>query len=272
MLGVALLLAGPARAETLAEKTLREIVERQKAALARAESAGDDLNEAQFKAEMQQLALSYDVLLQGSPDFVPAYVAYAQLLDRVGMAKEAVALLLKANKLDDKIPLVKNQLAKHLAEDGKPLEALPWLVAATDLAPNEPFYHHHLGTLLHEARDDFLAAGQFTRPALDRAMLAAFRRAAELAPDNFGYAYRAAEAHYDLENPDWTAALKDWAALEERAKPGVEKETMRLHAANVLLKQGDRERAGALLALVTEPVLAKQKQTLLDQLAAPPAK
>jgi tetratricopeptide (TPR) repeat protein len=267
----ALLTAAPG-AETMAEKTLREIVERQKAALARAEAAGDDLNEAQFKAEMQQIALSYDVLLQGSPDFVPAYVAYAQLLDRVGMAKEAVALLLKANKLDDRIPLVKNQLAKHLAEDGKPVEALPWLMAATDLAPNEPLYHYHLGTLLHEAREDFLAAGQFTRPALDRAMLAAFRRAAELAPDNFGYAYRAAEAHYDLENPDWTAALKDWAALEERAKPGVEKETMRLHAANVLLKQGDRERAGALLALVTEPVLAKQKQTLLDQLAAPPAK
>lgn len=267
----ALLTAAPG-AETMAEKTLREIVERQKAALARAEAAGDELNEAQFKAEMQQIALSYDVLLQGSPDFVPAYVAYAQLLDRVGMAKEAVALLLKANKLDDRIPLVKNQLAKHLAEDGKPVEALPWLMAATDLAPNEPLYHYHLGTLLHEARDDFLAAGQFTRPALDRAMLAAFRRAAELAPDNFGYSYRAAEAHYDLEKPDWTAALKDWAALEERAKPGVEKETMRLHAANVLLKQGDRERAGALLALVTEPVLAKQKQTLLDQLAAPPAK
>jgi tetratricopeptide (TPR) repeat protein len=221
---------------------------------------------------MQQIALRYDVLLQNSPDFAPAYVAYAQLLDRVGMTKEAVSLLLKANKLDDKIPLVKNQMAKHLAEDGKPLEALPWLMAATDLAPEEPIYHYHLGTLLREARDDFLAGGQFTRPALDKAMLAAFRRAAGLAPDNFAYAYRVAEAHYDLESPDWDAALKDWAALEERAKPGVEKETMRLHAANVLLKKGDRERAAALLTLVAEPVLAKQRQTLLDQMAASPAK
>jgi len=272
ILATAVLLAGPAPAETMAERTLREIVDRQKTTLARAEEAGDNLNEAQFKAEMRQLALRYDVLLQNSPDFTPAYVAYAQLLDRVGMAKEAVALLLKANKLDDKIPLVKNQMAKHLAEDGKPLEALPWLMAATDLAPDEPLYHYHLGTLLREARDDFLAAGQFNRASIDQAMLAAFRRAAALAPDNFGYAYRAAEAHYDLEKPDWAVALKDWAALEERAKPGVEKETMRLHAANVLLKKGDRERATALLALVTEPVLAKQKQTLLDQMAAAPAK
>lgn len=259
-------------AETQAERTLREIVGQQKAVLARAEEAGDSLNEAQFKAEMQQIALRYDVLLQNSPDFAPAYVAYAQLLDRVGMAKEAVALLLKANKLDDKIPLVKNQMAKHLAEDGKPLEALPWLMAATDLAPDEPLYHHHLGTLLREARDDFLAGGQFTRPALDQAMLAAFRRAAALAPDNFAYAYRAAEAHYDLDQPDWDAALKDWAALEQRAAPGVEQETIRLHAANVLLKKGDRDRAAALLATVTAAPLAKQKQTLLDQMAAAPAK
>jgi tetratricopeptide (TPR) repeat protein len=270
--GALLLLAATAGAETLAEKTLREIVAEQKAVFARAEAAGEDLNEAQFRAEAQQIALRYDVLLQGSPDFAAAYVAYAQLLGRVGMAKEAVALLLKANKLDDKIPLVKNQMAKHLAEDGKPLEALPWLLAATDLAPNEPLYHHHLGTLLHEARDDFLLSGQFNRPALDAAMRGAFRRAAELAPDNFGYAYRAAEAHYDLENPDWDAALRDWAALEERARPGVEKETIRLHAANVLLKKGDRTRAAAMLALVAEPVLAKQRQTLLDQLAAAPAK
>jgi outer membrane PBP1 activator LpoA protein len=55
--------------------------------------------------------------------------------------------------------------------------------------------------------------------------------------------------------------------LEERAKPGIEKETIRLQAANVLLKQGQPDRARALLALVSEPVLQKQKQTLLDQMA-----
>jgi len=40
----------------------------------------------------------------------------------------------------------------------------------------------------------------------------------------------------------------------------------------VLLKQGETDRARVLLAMVNEPVLQKQKQTLLDQMAAKPEK
>jgi hypothetical protein len=99
-------------------------------------------------------------------------------------------------------------------------------------------------------------------------MLNAFRRGAELAPDNFAYAYRAAEAYYDLETPQWDEALKQWSALEVRAKPGIEQQTIRLHAANVLSKLGRPDHARALLITVTELPLQKQKQTLLDALAA----
>ena len=275
---LALLLAGLlslaplAPAETFAEKTLREIVGRQRDILARASAEGDHLDEARLRGELQGVINSYDILIQKSPDFAPTYVAYGMLLGQVGMTREAVGILLKANKLDPHIPVVKNQLAKHLAEDGKPAEALSWIMAAVDLEPKEPLYHYHLGLLLTEGRDEFVRTGNFTRPALDAAMLEAFRRAAELAPDKFAYAYRAAEAYYDLETPKWEEAVKAWAALEERAAPGVEQQTIRLQAANVLIKQGQPERARALLVTVTEGVLLKQRQTLLDQLAPKPEK
>ncbi len=275
---LALLLAGLlslaplAPAETFAEKTLREIVGRQRDILARARAEGDHLDEARLRGELQGVINSYDILIQKSPDFAPTYVAYGMLLGQVGMTREAVGILLKANKLDPHIPVVKNQLAKHLAEDGKPAEALSWIMAAVDLEPKEPLYHYHLGLLLTEGRDEFVRTGNFTRPALDAAMLEAFRRAAELAPDKFAYAYRAAEAYYDLATPKWGEAVKVWAALEERAAPGVEQQTIRLQAANVLIKQGQPERARALLVTVTEGVLLKQKQTLLDQLAPKPEK
>jgi tetratricopeptide (TPR) repeat protein len=262
-----LCLAAAAPAETLSERTLKEIVARQRDILARAEAEGDHVDEARLRGELQNVINSYDVLIQKSPDFAPAYVAYGMLLGQVGMSREAVGILLKANKLDPNIPLVKNQLAKHLAEDGKPVEALPWIMAAIDLEPKEPVYHYHLGKLLTEGRDEFIRTGQFTRAALDQTMLEGFRQAAALAPANVPYAYRAAEAYYDLEKPRWDEALKAWAALEERAKPGIEQQTIRLQAANVLIKQGRRDRAAAMLATVTEGVLLKQKQTLLDQLA-----
>ena len=176
-------------------------------------------------------------------------------------------MLLKANQLDSDIPLVKNQLGNYLAEEGKPLEAAPYYLAAIKLEPNEPLYHYQLGTLLTVARDDFLKSGEWTRAALDQAMHHAFQRAAELAPDRFEFAYRYAESFYDLETPDWDGALKAWAALEEKAPTAVERQTMRLHAANILIKTGRPDHARALLDTVDEPSLQTQKQKLIAQLA-----
>jgi tetratricopeptide (TPR) repeat protein len=260
--------AGPVAAETMGEKTLKDIVARQRAIFARAAADPGHMDEATLRGDLQAIINSYDVLIQKSPDFAAAYVAYGLMLGQVGMTRPAVGMLLKANQLDAAIPLVKNELARLLAEDGKPVDALPWIMAALDLEPKEALYHYHLGKLLTEGRDDFIATGQFTRAKLDQTMLEAFRRGAELAPDNFAYAYRAAEAYYDLETPQWTDALARWSTLEERAKPGLEQQTIRLHAANVLLKLGRRDHARALIVTVTEPPLQKQKQTLLDELAA----
>jgi tetratricopeptide (TPR) repeat protein len=257
----------PAQAETLSERTLKEIVARQKAIFERAAVEKEHLDVAWLRGELQSVINSYDVLIQKSPDFAAAYAAYGQLLGQVGMNREAVGMLLKANQLDGEIPLVKNEIARLLAEDGKPAEALPWLTAAIKLEPDEPLYHYHLGKLLTEARDDLVATNQFTREKLDASMLEAFQRAAQLAPQEMAYAYRAAEAYYDLATPRWEEALQAWTVLGARAQPGVEQQTIHLHAANVLIKLGRPDQARALLLSVTEAPLQKQRQTLLDALA-----
>jgi tetratricopeptide (TPR) repeat protein len=220
-----------------------------------------------LRGELQSVINSYDILIQKSPDFAPAYVAYGMLLGQVGMTREAVGILLKANQLDKEIPVVKNEIGRFLAEDGKLVEALPWIMAALDLEPQQPLYHYHLGKLLIEGRDDFIKTGQFTRASLDKAMLQAFARAAELAPTNFAYAYRHAEAYYDLEAPQWDEALALWRKLDAGVETPLEHQTLWLHQANVLIKQGKADEARALVAKVTDSALAKQKQTLLDQLA-----
>jgi tetratricopeptide (TPR) repeat protein len=260
-------LARAAESETLAERTLRQIVERQKTILAEAAKQGDKVDEEGLRAQLQEVSHDYERLLQDNPKFAAAYAAYGYMLGKIGMKKESVALLLKANQFDPDIPLVKNQIGNYLAEEGKPLEAAPYFLAAIKLEPNEPLYHYQLGTLLNVARDDFIKSGEWTRVALDRAMLHAFQRAAELAPDRFEFAYRYAESFYDLETPQWDEALKAWAALEEKAPTPVERQTMRLHAANILIKSGKPDHARALLETIDEPALAGQKQKLVAQLA-----
>jgi tetratricopeptide (TPR) repeat protein len=259
--------ARAAEGESMAERSLKRIVTRQKELFADAEKQGDRLDMPSFQTQVQSVVHDYELLMRENPKFAAGYAAYGYLLGKVGMKKEAAAMLLKANQLDQDIPLVKNQLGNFMAEEGKPLEAAPYFLAAIKLAPNEPLYHYQLGTLLAEARDDFLKSGEWTRAAIDEAMHHAFQRAAELAPDRFEFAYRYAESFYDLEKPDWNEALKAWSALEEKAPTAIERQTMRLHAANICLKLGKTDHARLLLASVDEPDLQTQKQKLVAQLA-----
>jgi len=261
-----------AESETMAERNLKKIAERQRELFAEAAKQGDKLDAETFRLQAQSIAHEYELLVRNNPTFPAAYAAYGYMLGKIGMASEATAMLLKANQLDPDIPLVKNQLGNQLAEAGKPVQAAPYFIAAIKLAPNEPLYHYQLGTILAEARDEFLKSGEWTRPSLDAAMHAAFKRAAELAPDRFEFSYRYAESFYDLEKPDWDAALQVWSSLEDKAPTAIERQTMRLHAANICLKLGKPDHARALLNTVEEAALQTHKQKLLDQLGAAAAK
>jgi len=251
-----------------AEAKLKALVTRQKAAFAKAEKAGEAYDQEDLRAQLQQICNEYDLLLRDNPKFVPAYVAYALLLGQIDNRKESIALLLKANHLEKNLPVVKNQLGNYLAEEGQPVEAMNYFLSAIQLEPKEPLYHFQLGTLLVEARDEFLKTGQWTRPQLDATMLDAFQQATLCAPDDWRYAYRYGLAFYDVEKADWDTALQFWKDFEKKLKPGLEQQTCRLHEAKVLMEQHHLDEAHASLETVTEPGLAKQKEKLVAELDA----
>jgi len=249
------------------QKELQGIITRQQKLLARAAATDEDnLDADDFKVKVQDICYEYDAFLKKHPDVAAGYAAYGMLLGKIDMRRQALSMLLKSNNLDQGQPLVKNQLGNYLAEDGHPLEALSYFLAAIKLDPKEPLYHYQVGTLLNEAKDEFLKSPEWTRDSIEHSMHKAFQNAAELAPDRIEYTYRYCESFYDLQNPKWDDALKAWSDLEERAKPGVEKETIRLHRANILIKQNKMDQARILLATVAEGVLMKQKEKLIAQL------
>jgi tetratricopeptide (TPR) repeat protein len=255
-----------AESESMADRALKKVAERQRDLFTEAAKQGDKLDAESFRIQAQSIAHEYELLLRNNPNYAAGYAAYGYMLGKIGMSSEATKMLLKANQLDPDIPLVKNQLGNHLAEEGKPLQAAPYYIAAIKLEPNEPLYHYQLGTLLVEARNEFLKSGDWTRASLDLAVHNAFKRAAELAPDRFEFAYRYAESFYDVENPDWDEALRLWSALEEKAPTPIERQTMRLHAANICLKLEKNDHANVLLSTVTDPALQAQKEKLLEQM------
>ncbi len=280
LLAFILALAAPVRAaeptkvtpttESKAQAELKVLVARQKELLALADKATVPAAVEDLRPQFQKLVNDYEQYLKDYPTVAAGYTSYALLLGKpvLGERRRAAALLLKANDLDPDQPLVKNQLGNYLAEEGQPLEAANYFLAAIKLAPEEPLYHYQLGTLLTEARADFLKSGQWPRATLDDAMHEAFRQAMMLAPGKVAFAYRYGESYYDLETTDWDGALKFWRALEEKLPAILEKQTVRLHEANVLLKQGRPAEARALLATVDEAALEKQRQKLALQLPA----
>ena len=256
--------------ESLADRTLKDIAERQKSLLADAARMGDRMDQEAFRSQVESLCHEYEAFLRSNPDSSAGYAAYGFLLSKVGMRKDAAAILLKANQLDPNIPLVKNQLGNYLAEEGKPLEAVNYYLSAIKLEPKEPLYHYQLGTLLYEAREDFIKSGEWTQVALEHAMHEAFRQAAELAPDRFEFVYRYGESFYDLQSPNWDEALAVWTTLAAQSRTAIEKQTLLLHEANVYLKWGKPEKARPILDQVTEPALQGQKQKLVAELPQTP--
>lgn len=268
-----LALSGVIRAQpvstTRADEQLQDLLVIQRELLAQAAEAEVQEDVEQLRPRLQNLVFDWEDYLQNYPQKPEGYIAYSMLLGNplVDERKRAKALLLRANELDADQPIVKNQLGKYLAEEGQPLQALPYFLAAVELAPDEPLYHYQVGQLLGGARPDFLTSGEWTVEAIDRAMQHAFAEAVRLDPDNLAYAYRHAESYYDLETPPWDEALAAWQALEDRVESPIEKKMMRLHQANVLLFQGELDEAeGMLEGEVFIGVLAGQKDRLLARL------
>jgi tetratricopeptide (TPR) repeat protein len=253
-----------------AVNSLREIVVEQKAALTAAKASEDASVLEDYRPRLQKVVDRYEALLTKHPDFAAGWASYGLFLcdPLLEERKTALPLLLKANGLDPDIPVVKNQIGVLMAEDGRVVDALNYFLAASDLAPTEPLYHFQIGLLLDEAREEFLKTKAWKREKLDADMLAAFGRATALAPDRVDFAYRAAEAFYGVEPPQWDAAYLAWSRLEGRLEGRNETQAVRLHRARVRWKQGYAGEARELLESVDAPALLAQKARLAEEFAA----
>jgi tetratricopeptide (TPR) repeat protein len=270
LLALATLLApltSHAAGETMSERELKRVVQRQRTILAAAQEAGESMDRNSVEMQLSEVVRDYETLLRKDPKFIAAYIAYGLFLNSTGHPKRSYDIFLKADAIDPNLAVIKNQLANHHAEEGEYKEAAELYQVAIGLAPKEPLYHYQLGMLLFEYREFFVDAKLYARNDLLVRSAAEFQKAAELAPDNMAYGYRYAESFYDLPSPNWDDAIAAWKTLGQRAKPGVEIQTIQLHQANILATLGRAEEARRLLDQITEAALQENKQKLIEQLA-----
>ena len=216
-----------------------------------------------------EIVLAYNNYLSENPEDTDALVLYGKLLRRIGENEKAFNVFLKADSINPMIAVVKQQIGNHLAETGNGKAALTFYLNAVDLEPMVPEYNYAVGEVLYNFRDELLRDQLFTRDALDREMLKAFRTAAKLAPDDFDLQMRLGETYYDLETPDWKAALLHWERLRKTAPDYDELrcQILDLHLARVLTKLGRNEDARRLTDEITQPALQASRQKILEEIA-----
>jgi len=216
----------------------------------------------------QTIYNQYTQYITDYPDDVTAIVLYGKFLRRAGKPDLAYDVFRKADLLDPNLAVVKQQLANHFAEADQPLPALDLLRQAESIAPSEPVYHYEIGELLNVFYDRFLANKTFDAAGLDKTMESEFARAAALAPQEKGFAWRHAECYYDQRNPDWNAALSAWLTLGSQTTNPGELQAIRLHQARALIELGRKDEARSLLALPVSSMLEASRTALLRRLSA----
>ncbi|MDP4692966.1 MAG: hypothetical protein NWS00_00315, partial [Opitutales bacterium] len=138
---------------------------------------------------------------------------------------------------------------------------------AVELEPKTALYHFSLGQLLHQFQGEFIEDEIFTRDSLERETISAFKKAAQLEPENLDFQMRLGEAYYDQASPDWKAALSHWDKIRKTTKTTLRGEIIDLHRAHVLGNLGRIEEAKALTETIQHPTLQHSRQQVLDAIA-----
>jgi tetratricopeptide (TPR) repeat protein len=252
-----------ARAATLLEEQLLEVIAMEQRLDALAAEPEPDRFEVQRR--FQDIARGYAAIIARNPDHLESRLLYGKLLMRYGDSEGAREQFLLAARIDPKVAVIHQQLSTYHAEEGDHTRALAYALNAVELEPATAAYHFGLGQLLAAFREELLADAVFTPAQLEADMLAAFRKAAELAPDTLPLQFRYGEAFYDLTEPDWIAALDHWQALAANPQLSrLEADAVRIHRARCLIELHRDEDARALLQAVESPSLADSAAALLD--------
>lgn len=234
-------------------------------ALDAAAAVAEDADFPEVERQFHNLANRFNSIIADNPKQVEVRLIYAKLLDRFGDQEGARDQCVEVLKLDPTIAVAHQMLGTYFAETGDHSRALAYYLTAIEHAPEEAVYHFGLGDLLYTFKPGFLEDGIFDADTLDAKMLEAFRRAAELAPDNLPYQFRYGEAFYDLAEVDWTVPLAHWRSLGERTDLTLlQHDAARLHAARCL---GELERyaeARVLAHRITSQGLFASRDALLD--------
>ena len=252
---------------SLADRKLLKIIQSQKNFFS--EKNKTLLTELELSRKAQYLVALYESYLAQNPDDTNALILYGKFLKKVGQSGHAISFFLKADSINPKIAVVKQQIANYLVENERPLDALPFFIAAVEIDSDVPDYHFHLGNFLHLFKDQITLSELLKEKSIDAFAHECFEKAARQKPSSFDYRLRYAQSFFDHDNSNHEKALETWKKMAKDfesilSKP--ETDYIRLCQARVMLELNQKEEATKLIGQVSTKSLGESKQVLLKSI------
>lgn len=247
-------------------RQLEKIVQREHILFQNAPEASEAAARSEWERKVVSLITDYQNFLAANPESLEGTILLGKLLRNIGETKPAYAVFTRANAINPKIAVVKQELGNCLAELGEGPMALWFFMEAVSLSPQTALYHYQLGELIDIYENQLLLNAISSGPSLDRQKTEAFKQAKLLDSNNKDFAWRYAQVFYDILLPDAKKALEAWNDLETSATTSAEKEAIALHQAYWLLELKENRRAEMLLTNIKTPSLQATRNQLWRRL------
>jgi len=251
---------------TLSSQILGRIIDKQIRFFEKSSNGGNHTN-PELTRKAQEIVSDYEVYLGENPKDANALILYGKFLRKVGQEQHAVDYFLEADSVNPKLAVVKQQLANYLIEEGRPVDAFPFLIMTIELAPSQPDYHFHLGNFLFLFEEELVREKIISKDRARSFMHKSFKQAAKFGPANFDYQLRYAQSFFDYPDSSKQEALEVWNKLIRKfpERSSTEKDYFKLSKARVLLELNRKSDALTLLNSVSSSTLDSAKKSLIQQ-------
>ncbi len=165
---------------------------------------------ARLQALQRRLENDYRHFLSDHPRHTRAMVAYGSLLYDQGRDEEGIRWWEKAIALDPREASAYNNIANHYGHNGRAADALKLYDKAIALEPTEPVFRFNWATTCVMYRNEAHTVYGWTKEEIFRHSLEQFRKARDLAPQDFELASAYAGTFYAMPKPDWQEAYVAW--------------------------------------------------------------